>query len=254
MSNRCGSIDTTVERTGYLLWEGPSKLNGRDVACVVTFKSENDKTGPMPQVWILPIWERPNKAYWEQTADSYAICGNCKHSKLRSCYVQWEKAPRSVWTKLIAGGYPRATLRVWRYLRQRGVRMGSAGDPAALPVSIQRILRPATAYTHQWKQNKFQALKQYCMASCDSPEEREQARAKGWRVFEVGTAEQDMPKTAIYCPADIEGSNLQCAQCTLCAGTSRPAKDVFSRVHGKSASINNFTKWRKSPKLNVISG
>lgn len=229
--------------TGYVLWTGPSRLNpSREVAAIVTLKSKNRKVGKIPQVWILDTGEAPNVAY-KLGGDAFrAMCGDCKHggAAVKSCYVSWGKAPLSVWRKYHRGGYDRAPLSVWRKLRSVGVRMGAAGDPAALPLAITRILRPATAYTHQWNKAEHQGLARWAMASVDTPEEKEMSRKLGWRAFQVILPQDPRPKDSIICPTEYR--EIQCQDCRLCSGTSRAAKSIQIPVHGPTAT--NYTRWR----------
>jgi hypothetical protein len=84
------------------------------------------------------------------------------------------------------------------------------------------------------------------MASCDTEEEYNQARANGWRAFYV------VPKgfagkvaDAFLCPASEEaGKKLQCVDCMACNGTHAGRKaSVFIPVHGvafKQTRFNNL--------------
>jgi hypothetical protein len=234
--------DAQIEKTGYILWEGPSRFNGRDICTVVTFGSNNEKTGELPQVWILPVWTRPNVAFWEtDNPDGEAICGDCKHRQLRSCYVNWTNAPGQVWRKYIAGGYPKATKAVWAYLRKVGCRMGSAGDPCAVPWQVIKRLQPTTCYTHQWTKPEFQKFAQLAMASCDTPAEANQAKRMRWRPFEIILEDQEIPKDSIMCPAMSKGT--QCIKCRLCCGNKIKAKGIVIPCHGTTKQ--RFISWRQ---------
>ena len=67
------------------------------------------------------------------------------------------------------------------------VRLGTYGDPAAVPASIWSDLVAYsdghTGYTHQWRTSP--GLRGLCMASVDSEEEAIEAWALGWRTFRV---------------------------------------------------------------------
>ena len=41
------------EIRGFVLYEGPSKLDGEPIVAIATLKTENTKTGPTIQTWIL---------------------------------------------------------------------------------------------------------------------------------------------------------------------------------------------------------
>ena len=68
-------------------------------------------------------------------------------------------------------------------LDDRLVRIGAAGDPAAVPASVWKALvkdaKSFTAYTHQWNRPEFQALRSFCMASTDTLQEEELALSMG---------------------------------------------------------------------------
>lgn len=121
------------------------------------------------------------------------------------------------------------------------VRLGAYGDPAALPISVwHNLLKYAkrwTGYTHQWKSNPH--LKRYCMASVDSEKEYQEAKLRGWRTYRVLRPTEKTATKEIHCPASDEmGKRTTCEKCTLCMGTSVKAKDIAIYAHGRSK--NNF--------------
>lgn len=229
--------------TGYILWQGASRLvPSRKVVAIVTMATKNGKTGAMPQVWILDTRQAPHTAHKRRTVASRAICGDCKHGDLQSCYVAWHNAPLSVWRKFKRGGYRQAPLSVWRTLRAQGVRMGAAGDPAALDPRVLQVLKPATAYTHQWNKPEHQSLAQWAMASTDTPQEQAMARALGWRQFQVAVESDPLPSRSIPCPS---AQGVQCVTCKLCSGNTRAgAKDIQIPAHGPPAK--RYREWRQS--------
>ncbi len=92
---------------GYILYRGPSALDGSPIVAIVTgtaTRSANAKTGDMLQTWILREDVAPHIAI--KTGEDASICGDCPHrgehdgtrwTKTRSCYVQTHNAPLSVW-------------------------------------------------------------------------------------------------------------------------------------------------------------
>ena len=129
-----------------------------------------------------------------------------------------------------------------RMLSGRAVRLGAYGDPAAIPARHWRaLLRYAagrTGYTHQWRQSFAQALRELVMASADSAQERDTARAMGWRTFRVRGADETLGAREFACPASPEGGNRrQCIDCQACDGAARgPAQaSVAIIVHGAMA-------------------
>lgn len=226
---------------GLVLWEGPSALTGEHIAVIATgldAPSQNSKTGDMWQVWILP-------------ADGVvgpvaSICGDCPHAAARSCYVNWGQAPRAVRDAYLAGAYGRWNGDVSMFAGA-AVRFGAAGDPAAAPeVPWNRIADAAAdhaGYTHQWR--RAPALRTVLMASCDSPEDAEEARAAGWRVFRTRFPWEPLMRGEIACPASAEaGEKTQCAKCALCGGAQVKARSLAIVAHGASPAVQGYYRMR----------
>ena len=71
------------------------------------------------------------------------------------------------------------------------------------------------------------------MASADNLDDAALANLMGLRVFRVTTA-NDKQKDEAPCPASAEaGRRAQCADCLLCAGTSKTAKDIVIQDHAR---------------------
>src|SRR4029077_6672547 len=98
----------------------------------------------------------------------------------------------------------------------RIVRLGTYGDPAAVPAYIWAQLTARatgrTGYTHQWRNINgrmpwahVQALKSLCMASADTESDAAEAQSLGWRTFRV-TMPGDRDRTPVeaVCPASAE--------------------------------------------------
>ena len=200
----------------------------------------------MVQIWILPTNISPVDAV--NSGKDAIICGNCPHrgiratkttkGRKRSCYVNVGQAPNSVWRAFHRGIYP--FIAVTNYAQAfhgRAIRLGAYGDPAYVPQAIIAALVAVstkhTGYTHQWRANTW--LRPYVMASCDTLQDYMEAREQGWRTFRVSASLTPMPNE-ILCPASKEaGNKVQCAQCGLCAGTSKQAKNIYIPVHGSGA-------------------
>ena len=224
-----------MKTLGYVVYNGPSAINGAPIVAIVTMQSSNAKTGNMAQLWILPALTSPVEAI-KRGIDA-AVCGDCKHRGVngaeRSCYVNVGQAPLSVFRSWQAGRYMASLDAASDAIAYdaRLVRLGAYGDPAALPLDVVSRIAGASAgwtgYTHQWRANP--TLAQYCMASVDSLAEQEEATALGWRCFRVLEVGQQIDvANTIICPSD----KVQCAKCRLCAGTSRPAKSIAIEAHG----------------------
>jgi hypothetical protein len=228
---------------GFVVYEGPSLLDGSPIAAVITRHSLNTKTGDMAQAWIL----RADRDVQSAIADGSdrAICGDCRHrsggSLGRSCYVVTWLGPLKVWKTYARGGYPRLTPREGAAaIYGRVVRLAAYGDPAAVPTTIWSELLSGvsgwTGYTHQWR-TCDQRLRGILMASVDTPREAADAAALGWRTFRVRTLDEPLGDAEIVCPASEEaGHRLTCADCKLCVGTARAgARSVAIFVHGQRA-------------------
>lgn len=232
---------------GFVFYDGPSALDGAPIVGIAILRSDNRKTGDMVQTYILRADEHPVAAI-RSGADA-SICGDCMHrgdpsiGRKRSCYVNVGQSVAAIWGAWVRGAYPLAAPTDGaRMLAGRVVRIGSYGDPAAIPAEHwQALIAHAdghTGYTHQWRQAHAQALHSIVMASADSPTDRDAARAMGWRVFRVRTADQALAAREIACPASPEGGNRrQCIDCQACdgAGVNATRASVAIIVHGAMA-------------------
>ena len=234
---------------GFIFFRGPSPIDGAPIVAIATLKSTNSKTGDMVQTWILREDVSPLDAV--QSGEDASICGNCTHrgaaKRKRTCYVQIDKAPSSVWHAYHRGQYidlsnDPGTVAI--LIAQRIVRMGAYGDPAMVPVKQWRMLLAAaagrTGYTHAWRRVWAQALKPYVMASVDSVVEQDIARAMGWRTFRVRTETEPLQSNEFACPASPEGGErMQCIDCQACDGGRATKASATIVVHG--AMAKHFT-------------
>jgi hypothetical protein len=219
---------------GFVLYEGPSAIDGSPIVVILVgleSKSANAKTGAMVQSYILRADVDPIEA--KRAGTDGAICGTCPHRSRAgggsgACYVNVGQGPRAVWYAWRAGKYPRASVgEALHMLRGRAVRIGSYGDPAAVPDSggfwarLTWLANTRTGYTHRWRDIGAE-LRGVTMASVDSAEEAREARAMGWATFRVaaiGDSARDIGEAR--CPASAEaGKRVVCAKCPLaCDGT-----------------------------------
>jgi len=239
---------------GYVVFETDAIVA---IATGFVKPSKNAKTGPMIQIWILVKEEDPIAAV--RSGNDHKVCFTCPYRNQeilvhpykrkpeitqvkveRKCYVGLEKAPLAVWKCWRAGGYP--TLTDYSVFRGRPVRFGAYGEPTKIPFTIVKAIaqeaklphpvtgKPGlfTGYTHTWRNPLFQPYKEFFMASTSDADYAE-AKSAGWRAFAVSeTALQG----AITCPASKEaGQRTQCFKCGLCAGNSRPAKNITIMAH-----------------------
>lgn len=230
--------------TGIILYEGPSMIDGAPIVVVAT-GSTNRKTGGMLQTWIIRADVEPHEA--RKTGQDASICGDCPH-RAGSCYVVLHQAPLSVFRAYKRGSYRTAgdLQTIAAVGKGKAVRLGSYGDPAAVPVEVWEALvseaASHTGYTHQWR--KVPSLRTFCMASCDTEADRLEAKANGWRTFRVRAADAPLMDREITCPASAEGgSRTTCDRCGLCAGLRKwSGKDVAIIVHGAAAKVNAYQR------------
>lgn len=237
---------------GFVLWQGRSAFDGSPIAAIVTgcaAGSNNAKTGAMLQTWIIRTDVDPWTAC--NSGGDRSVCGDCKHRgtvvdgrvKGRTCYVRVYQAPLAIYKAFHRGIYPTVTSldQVASIGDGRAVRIGSYGDPAAVPQQVWQALasraQSHTGYTHAWHRSYGQALKGLVMASADTPQEREAARAHGWRTFTVRLASDGLAARESVCPASKEaGAKVNCADCGACNGAATGRKgSIAIIVHGAMA-------------------
>jgi hypothetical protein len=253
---------------GVILWQGASLLDGAPIVAIavgLASKSTNRKTGGMVQTYILRSDISPLDAV--RTGADASICGNCPHRGVpsehapttisalldgtgphehRTCYVNVGQGPRAVWAAFKAGKYPTLSGDVQcRHVgRYRIVRLGTYGDPAAVPSLVWRELVTDsighTGYTHQWRDAP--ALVGLCMASVDTVTEAREAQALGWRTFRVDTSRAIGAQAGeVLCPASAEaGKKLTCEKCLACGGADGRRSSIYIPAHGGFAVMANL--------------
>ncbi len=225
-----------------VLYKGISLLDNETPIMVVmsgfTKDSTNIKTGGLVQLYILPIHETPKDTYF---SGSYAVCGDCKYNGNNGCYVRWSNLG-SIWKAAKNQAAIPMTLSK-EFLRGLRVRVGAAGDPAAVPSSVWAELLSTcenfTGYTHQWKHPRFKPLQDFFMASVDNARENEEAIALGFSTFFVTDNEEQAQNEGIRCLAsagetDTYGLPMTCSNCMLCNGKSQKQKTITEVLHGAS--------------------
>jgi hypothetical protein len=249
-----GKTKTSSRSNGVILWQGASLLDGAPLVVIAVgtaHASSNSKTGGMLQTYILRDDVDPVAAV--RTGADVSICGDCPHRghpsspgqaramEGRTCYVNIGQGPTGVFKAYKRGRYPLAT-DLAAIGEGRNVRLGTYGDPAAVPAFVWRLLtlraKGRTGYTHQWRTARD--LRGLCMASVDNEREAETARALGWRYFRVAMPGDlaRMPLESI-CPASAEaGRKLQCAQCLACGGADGRRGSIVIQAHGGTAVMS----------------
>lgn len=228
-----------------ILFEGNSLLDGSPVVVIGISQSSNSKTGNMVQIYIIRNDIDPITA--NRTGGDYAICGNCKHrgkvnpdkisglADNRSCYVNLGQGVLQVYKAYKAGKYPMLTPEQAQSMGAgRMVRLGTYGDPAAIPFSVfEPLLSGAVGHTGYSHQIDLLSVDPRLMISADSPYEATKAQSKGYRTFRViPIGSNDKAPNEIVCPATTH--NVQCKDCGLCDGTKK-GKNVVIEAHGIGA-------------------
>jgi hypothetical protein len=212
-----------------IIYNGPSLLDGKPIVVIATHSNRNTKTGKVVQTYILRSDINPLEA--SKTGADFSICGSCpmrgevttdpkrKIAKGRKCYVNLGQGVLIVYKAFLRGVYKEGDPRTMG--RDRFVRVGTYGDPAAVPSEVwDELLAECetwTAYTHQkpWRPD-------IAMQSADSYDEAKAHWAEGRRTFRVIVDLGDIDKSKeTLCPASKEaGLRVQCTACKLCKGSS----------------------------------
>lgn len=257
--SRSVSLRTVSPRTnGVVIYRGPSLINGEPIVVILTGlaqASTNDKTGAMLQTYILAADVDPVSAI--ESGRDEAVCGDCIHRKVNgagSCYVNAGQGPRSVYDAWTRGVYPDATPEEAALLASgRQVRLGTYGDPVAVPVEVWTALLSGvaghTGYTHRWRRAAAQPYRSFLMASVDSERQAAQARRMGWRYFRVKDAGEQRLPGEIVCPASVEaGKSRTCETCGACDGAGRNSARVSIVIdaHGLAWKMERYASARKA--------
>ena len=222
-----------MKEKGYVLYKGPSRIDGETIVAILTLQSTNIKTGNMAQLWIMREDTPPHIA--KKQGKDISVCGECPIKD--NCYVVLFQGPLSVYNAYKRGTYNSIDFvyEYKRYLKDLSIRFGAYGDPAALPIwlinAITQNCKDFTGYTHSWK--RFPGLSKYFMASVESIALKDKAKKLGFRTFRViPKSGGDLLNKEIVCPAENKGK--QCLDCLLCNG-AKQAVDITITAHGARA-------------------
>tara|TARA_R110002020_G_scaffold472985_2_gene701657 strand:- start:311 stop:1075 length:765 start_codon:yes stop_codon:yes gene_type:complete len=233
---------------GYILYEGPSQLDGEPIVAIMTMITNNAKTGDMVQLWIIRSDINPVEA--SKLGQDSSICGNCpqRHHTGGACYVNIGQAPNQVYKSFKRGIYPVFDYaKHSQYITGRKIRLGAYGDPAAIPFNIVEPFAKLgighTGYTHQANHKGFDdKYFSLLMASADTPKQSLALQSRGAKTFRVALADDSLFEHEAECFADSEG--IQCADCLQCDGKH---SNIAIQVHGsrksnfKSSLIDTIT-------------
>ena len=241
--------------SGFVVYQGPSRIDGAPIVVIAITAGSNRKTGDMLQTYIMRRDIDPISA--SRTGLDYSICGNCPHRGKpapdktkgwavgRSCYVNLLHGPAGLWRTYVAGKYRDISdddSAIVALGKAQYVRLGTYGDPAAVPDavwdSLTRYSSGVTGYTHQAGIVRVPYRK--LMISADSVRQAIDAHNNGRRTFRVIPIAQwkQYGKNAlldneVLCPASIEaGKKTTCNNCLLCDAT-KPARSIAIVAHGK---------------------
>ena len=239
---------------GIIIYQGPSELDGKPIVVIangIKNKSENTKVGDMIQTWIIKTDINPVLAV--KLGYDYSVCGDCKHRHFGSCYVNIGHAPNQVFKAFHRQRYVKYDSNMLEYFKDRYIRLGSYGDPAAVPIHIWEnicsVSNGYTGYTHQWSVCDSN-LRKYCMASVETETEKEKAIMMGWRTFRTRLEKECLLDNEFCCPASNEGGRkVDCTQCRACSGLSSKTKKMASIIaHGPDFKVKRFIKGMKNMK------
>ena len=125
-------------RSAIVVYRGPSAIDGSPIVAILSGlvePSDNSKTGPMAQLWILPADVAPHEA--QRTGEDRSVCGACPMRPSIApkgsprCYVKTFQGPLSTWKANHAE--PVDLAGAVAALRGKALRLGAYGDPAAIP-------------------------------------------------------------------------------------------------------------------------
>ena len=229
----------------FVIYSGPSLIDSAPIIVLAQSNSTNRKTGDMVQTYVIRSDIDPITA--SRTGADRSICGDCIHRGKpsnkatgqaidRTCYVTLAHGPLGKYKAFKRGAYPQAFGhdKIRAIGLGRMVRIGTYGDPCAVPSYVWTSLIDAaqgwTAYTH----GAINPMPDKIMTSADSLAQAESAWNRGERTFRVIKALSDVVKgREVVCPASEEaGKRATCDTCKLCAGSSVKGKSVAIVAHG----------------------
>lgn len=219
---------------GYVLHRGTT--NGHPFVAIATMETDNPKTGDMVQIWFLLEHVAPHVAV-KSGLDAETICRDCPFASGNGCYVSVWQAPLAIYKAHKRGAYPEVSPAHYQALfGGRRIRFGAYGNPSLLPLSIVKSIASVssgwTGYFHDWRSNPLaHGYSAYFMASTETESAHRLASSLGFRTFHVSP---EKPENTLECLSVSKG--IQCAECRLCAGLSKPAKSIWIAPHGRGSS------------------
>lgn len=227
-----------------------------DVQTYLAARTDNDKTGDVPTVWI-GINRQQARASCDAVGCKLRPWALDRKKDTPVCYAHGGTPAMGL--SSIERSHERGTLNLndEEMLRKRSksarfVRIGALGDPGVMPwgwwYRIRRLAKKyklkTIAYTHGWRSRPD--LVGMTMASVDSLAEAVEAKAMGFQVAvatrEVNALDKQVKlpdgSTGIVCPAIYTKAAgkpmVQCNQCLKCTGDN-PDLTVIFPDHGPGA-------------------
>ena len=243
---------------GVIIYQGPSLLDGKPIVVIANSLkvNKNRKIGNTIQTWILKTDMHPQNAL--KSGDDSTICGQCFHRgeydkktdtvKNNTCYVNLLKdGVFSIYHAFKRGSYPVCDIKFLQLFNDRHVRIGSYGDPAAVPLyvweTITKHCKDYTGYTHRWR-TCDPIYSKFCMASCEKVNDYYLATHKGYRTFRVILDQNEArSENEMACPAQLN-DKAHCDKCAFCdgVGKSRRRKNVTVVFHGACGRKEQYLK------------
>jgi hypothetical protein len=235
---------------GKIIYDGKSLLDNKTPIIAVAVNGNksapNSKTGDMLQTYILTKDIDPRLA--NKTGQDFGICGNCPHRGIpstdpkrataenRGCYVRIDQGPLIVYKSFHKGKYPIATdQEIIEIGSNRPVRLGTYGDPAAVPRNVWDLLiSKSTGHTGYSHQSKIKdSYSDICMHSVEDKKEAIAAWKDGKRTFRIIQSVDEIIKgKEVLCPASKEaGRKSVCELCKLCSGSEIKKRSVAIVQH-----------------------
>jgi len=233
----------TKQLRSGIIYQGPSQIDGLPIVAIATYSDRNTKTGKVLQTYIIRSDISPLDA--SKSGQDFSICGDCKfrgeansdlerkQAKNRKCYVNLGQGPTIVYKSFNRGVYPMASdhTSIVELGKNRVVRLGTYGDPAAIPSHIwDQLLSECISHLAYSHQSGFRP--DITMQSADTLAQAQAHWAKRARTFRVIDSLADIDLTnEILCPASKEaGRRVQCVKCQLCSGLTSNSKKSIAIV------------------------
>lgn len=199
--------------------------------------SQNTKTGDMVQSWVFDRSKLTERVFGAK-CDACPLVNECYVMNNTRAHLSVRRATLKA-LGLLEGNtsYKVVSLSdVLPLLSGRPLRLGSYGDPSAIPLDDMRALVEAadghTGYTHFWLSSD-PAYAEFLMASVEDLAGEMLAQSLGYRTYRVlrkGETQHEVSERSILCLEKSAG--LSCADCLVCSGTSKPkAKHIYIYEH-----------------------